>query len=148
MQTADSLPLMIAPADETRTGEPWHVLVVDDDLELSMLYQELLGAHGYRVSTAGNGVQAIKRLAESRIDAILCDLDMPELAGDLFYLQTCRSLPSMTKRFIFVTGNAHDPLYESFLRNVKAPVLPKPVSVEDMLETLKLVLPAESPVEA
>ena len=139
---------MIAPANGTRTRRTWHVLVVDDDLELSVLYQELLVTHGYRVSMAGNGVQALKRLAESRIDAILCDLNMPELAGDLFYLQICRSMPNMARRFIFVTGNTHDPLYESFLKNVKAPVLSKPVSLEDMLETLQSVLPEESPVAA
>ena len=52
---------MIATPNRTVALENNHVLVVDDDIELSLLYQGLLQAHGYRVSTAANGAQALKR---------------------------------------------------------------------------------------
>jgi CheY-like chemotaxis protein len=117
-----------------------HVLVVDDDIELALMFQSLLEVHDYQATTAANGVQALKQLRESEVDAILCDLSMPELSGDLFYDEVGRVRPHLLKRFIFITGNADNPLYETFLRRVKAPVLAKPVSLERLLEVLKAVL--------
>ena len=119
-----------------------HVLIVDDDIELVLTYQALLQIHGYRVSTAGDGAQALKLVLNSDVDAVLCDLNMPELSGDLFYLETARARPHLLKRFIFVTGNANDPLYATFLKKVKAPVLAKPVSIDHLLGKLKAVFSA------
>lgn len=119
-----------------------HVLVVDDDLELALTYQALLQVHNYRASTAGDGVQALKLVLNGDVDAVLCDLTMPELPGDLFYIAVSRARPQLLKRFIFVTANADNPLYETFLKSVKAPVLAKPVSFDRLLEELKAVLAA------
>jgi CheY-like chemotaxis protein len=121
-----------------------HVLVVDDDIQLALTLQALLQVHGYRVSTAADGVQALKLILHSDVDAVLCDLHMPELTGDLFYIEVGRARPHLLKRFIFITGNADDPLYETFLRSVKAPVLPKPVSIDRLLGKLKAVLGSEA----
>ena len=117
-----------------------HVLVVDDDIELAFTYQALLQLRGYRVSTAANGAQALKLVLNSDVDAILCDLSMPELAGDLFYIAVGRVRPQLTNRFIFVTANADNPLYETFLKSVKVPVIAKPVSFDRLLERLKAVI--------
>jgi CheY-like chemotaxis protein len=117
-----------------------HVLIVDDDLELALTYQELLQAHGYEASTAANGREALELVLHSRVDAILCDLSMPELAGDLFYREVARVRPGLLKRFVFLTANADNPLYETFLKGVTAPVIAKPASVDGVLETLATVL--------
>ena len=119
-----------------------HILVVDDDIELALTWQALLQVHDYRASTAANGAQALKLVMNSDVDAILCDLSMPELAGDLFYIEVGRARPQLLRRFIFVTGNAENPLYETFLKSVKAPVLSKPISFDRLLEKLKAVLGA------
>jgi two-component system NtrC family sensor kinase len=120
-----------------------HVLVVDDDIELSLTYQALLQVHGYRVSTAADGSQALKLVLRGDVDAILCDLQLPELTGDLFYVEVGRARPHLLRRFIFITGNADDPIYETFLKNVKAPVLCKPVSIDHLLGKLQAVLGSE-----
>ena len=116
-----------------------HILVVDDDLELALTYQASLQARDYRASTAANGAEALKVVVNSQVDAIICDLTMPELAGDLFYVAVGRIQPELRKRFIFVTGNANNPLYETFLKNVKAPVLSKPISIDSLLEKLQAI---------
>jgi CheY-like chemotaxis protein len=121
-----------------------HVLVVDDDIQLALTFQALLQVHGYRVSTAADGAQALKLVLNSDVDVILCDLQMPELTGDLFYLEVGRVRPHLLKRFIFITGKAHEPFYETFLKSVKVPVLPKPVSVDRLLGKLNAVLASEA----
>ncbi len=58
-----------------------HLLVVDDDpltLEIAQLSLELAG---WQVTTADNGVEAIKRAVEVQPDAILMDVMMPEMDG-------------------------------------------------------------------
>jgi len=122
-----------------------HVLVVDDDIQLALTYQAILQAHGYEVSTVGNGAQALKLVLRQEVDAILCDLSMPELSGDLFYLEVGRARPHLLKRFIFVTANADNPLYETFLKRIRACVLAKPVSIDRLLAKLRAALaPATS----
>jgi two-component system C4-dicarboxylate transport response regulator DctD len=117
-----------------------HVLVVDDDIELALQFQELLEVHGYRVSTVADGGEALKLVLQDNVDAIVCDLSMPELPGDLFYREIGRARPQLLRRFIFLTGNVDNPLYETFLKNVSAPVLPKPASMDRLLEKLAAVL--------
>ncbi len=121
-------------------GNGKHILVVDDDIELALTYQALLQVHDYRASTAANGLEALKLVRNSDVDAILCDLNMPELAGDLFYSEVGRARPQLLKHFIFLTAYADNPLYQTFLNSVKAPVLAKPVSFDRLLEKLKAVL--------
>ena len=117
-----------------------HVLVVDDDIELALMYQALLQLHGYQVSTAANGVEALKLILNGDVAAILCDLSMPELTGDLFYREVGLVCPQLLKRFIFLTANANDPLYETFLKSVPASVLSKPTSMDRLLEKLAVIL--------
>src|SRR5271169_294601 len=113
-----------------RPANSKHVLVVDDDIELTRTWQELLHAHDYRASTAVSGVEALKLVMSCDVDAVLCDLSMPELAGNLFYFAVGRVRPQLLKRFIFVTANAENPLYETFLKTVKTPAFAKPVSFD------------------
>jgi CheY-like chemotaxis protein len=122
-----------------------HVLVVDDDIELALTYQELLQAHAYQASTAANGREALKLVLHSDVDAILCDLSMPELAGDLFYHEVGCARPQLLKRFVFLTANADNPLYETFLKSITAPVITKPASLDSVLEKLAAVLFSPAP---
>ena len=116
------------------------VLLVDDDIELLLTWQELLQAHNYETSTAEDGAQALKLMKDQEVDAILCDLDMPGLSGDLFYIEVGRARPQLLKRFIFITGNAGNPAYDQFLQSTRATVAAKPVSIDLLLENLQAVL--------
>ena len=116
------------------------VLVVDDDEVLSLIFQQLLEAYDYEVITAANGALALKQILTQDVDAILCDLRMPELEGDLFYSTVERMKPHLCRRFIFITGAAEDPKYRTFLSQVKSPVLRKPVVSANLLEELRRLL--------
>ena len=116
-----------------------HILLVDDDLELVQTCKELIEAHGYEVSTASNGVLAIKHFLNHDVDAIVCDLKMPELEGDMFYAAIERIQPGLHKRFIFITGVADDPTFKMFISKVKSPVLRKPVPIDKLLAEIKRV---------
>jgi two-component system cell cycle sensor histidine kinase/response regulator CckA len=116
------------------------VLVVDDDLELTLIYQHLLEAYNYEVSTASDGILALKQVLHQDVDAVLCDLRMPELEGDLFYGAVERAKPDLCRRFIFITGVADDPKYQPFLSQMKSPILRKPVPPAKLLAELQKLL--------
>src|ERR1700676_1216549 len=104
--------------DQLSTEKKKHVLVVDDNLELARTYQELFQAFGYEVTLASNGLEALKFLMDHTVDAVLCDLTMPDLEGDMFHLTVRRVYPELGGRFVFVTGHHGNPKFENFLKNV------------------------------
>lgn len=56
---------------------PYHILVVEDDLVSRMTLSSYFEAAGYRVSQAGHGKAMMKCLADSPIDLILLDINLP-----------------------------------------------------------------------
>jgi CheY-like chemotaxis protein len=134
---------MVTQAQDGGAGRPAaakHILVVDDNVELAQTFQELLQLHGYRVTVAHDGVQALKLLVQAEVDAVVCDLSMPHLEGDMFHNAAAHVRPELSERFIFVTGHAGNPKYEPFLKRVNARVLYKPVQINDLLGALQGVL--------
>jgi CheY-like chemotaxis protein len=57
------------------------VLVVEDDVDLATLLHMILLDAGYAVRTAGDGAQALARVAERMPALILLDMRMPVMNG-------------------------------------------------------------------
>jgi CheY-like chemotaxis protein len=57
------------------------VLVVEDEVGVRRVLARLLGEKGFRTIEAGNGREAIERLAEETPAAIIIDLFMPIMSG-------------------------------------------------------------------
>lgn len=60
---------------------PHHVLVVDDEPDITALVAYHLAKAGYRVTTAATGAEAIKAAEEQGPDMIVLDLMLPQLSG-------------------------------------------------------------------
>jgi CheY-like chemotaxis protein len=58
------------------------ILVVEDDPQLRAYYRSLLTLEGYIVLTAEDGVDALERVEEHQIGAVVLDLGLPRLAGE------------------------------------------------------------------
>jgi len=117
-----------------------HVLVVEDNLELAASYKELLEIQGYDVSLSPNGAEALKHVMIHPTDAVVCDLQMPRLEGDLFYATIERAQPALARRFVFITGMAEDDRYREFVAHVQSPVLRKPIQVTALLADVARVM--------
>jgi DNA-binding response OmpR family regulator len=57
------------------------VLIVDDELPLVRLLTQAFRQEGFQVSTAGNGIECMNKVAGFRPDVILMDIMMPRLDG-------------------------------------------------------------------
>jgi len=58
-----------------------HILVVDDDQAHATMLKTLLAGWGYRVSTAGDGDQALERVRQQAFDLVLMDIRMLKMSG-------------------------------------------------------------------
>src|SRR5688572_7206773 len=61
------------------------VLVVDDDPAVIRMVSLSLMTDGFDVSTAGDGIEGLERLASQIFDVIVLDLQMPRMDGRTFF---------------------------------------------------------------
>ena len=69
------------------------VLAVDDEKNSRMLLLKILAANNYEPIEASNGIEALKKIEESKPDIIISDIMMPEMDG----FQLCRELKKNEK---------------------------------------------------
>ena len=116
------------------------ILIVDDEPGIRDVLQEALGASGYRVDTASNGLEAVDRIKSGRYDAIISDLGMPEMDGERFYETVRDADPRLAKRIIFVTGDTVSPKSRDFLDATGNRWLAKPFNILDVEEVVSSLL--------
>jgi CheY-like chemotaxis protein len=116
------------------------ILLVEDDVAFAEIVKEYLESYGYSVTIASDGVQGLKRVMEKDFDVVLCDLMMPNLPGDMFYVAVERVKPQLARRFIFITGHQNNPKISEFIKKVRALTLFKPFEMHVLLETILTAL--------
>jgi len=117
-----------------------NILLVDDDIELADTLKELLESRNFIVTKVNNGLEALREVINFDFDVIICDLLMPEMPGDMFYLAVQKTKPLLCKRFLFITGHSDNPKVEAFLKRVDGIALFKPVLMDELVEMISLVL--------
>jgi DNA-binding response OmpR family regulator len=117
-----------------------NILLVDDDEALADTLKLLLESRNFIVTTSHNGAEALREVLAFDFDVIICDMLMPKMAGDMFYLAVQKTKPEMAKRFLFVTGHADNPKVNSFLKSIDGLVVFKPVLTEELVRMISLVL--------
>ena len=80
------------------------VLLLEDEVQFAQLLKDYIESYNYSVTVAPDGVQGMKRVMEKDFDVIICDLLMPHLPGDMFYVGVERVKPHLARRFIFISS--------------------------------------------
>ncbi len=60
---------------------PPHLLIVDDEADLTSLFKGFFESLGYRVSVAHDGAAALDMDTQDPADAVITDLTMPRMDG-------------------------------------------------------------------
>ena len=113
------------------------ILVVDDDRQLASALQWILADANFLVDVAFDGEEAILKVTAHEYDAVICDLKMPKLRGDEFYLKARELRPAVSDRFIFITGYATDPMLRSFLVENEVKFLVKPFPIKGLISCVQ-----------
>ena len=85
------------------------ILIVDDDPSIRRLIAATLeDVSGYRMTEAGDGLQAVERARDARPEIVFLDIEMPRLNG----IETCRRLRSepatADATIVMLTGDSDD----------------------------------------
>ncbi len=114
-----------------------HILIVDDHAEIRELLKRFLSEHDYRASTASNGAEMKKVLADAAIDLIILDLMMPGEDG----LTLCRNLRTESRiPVIMLTAMGEDTDRIIGLEMGADDYLAKPFNPRELLARIKAVL--------
>ena len=82
-----------------------HILIADDNEALRQPLKILLELNGYRVTVAGDGVEALAAALSDRPDVIVSDIAMPKMDGYLLCHAWMQDADLRAIPFIFYTAN-------------------------------------------
>ena len=121
-----------------------HLLIVDDDRQLTAFLERFLAKHGYRATSAGTGAQARTLLARKSFDLIVLDLILPDIDG----LEIARELRRETRTPIIML-TARDEVYDRIvgLEIGADDYLTKPYEPRELLARIKAVLRRANPLD-
>jgi CheY-like chemotaxis protein len=109
------------------------VLVADDNRGFAELLRALLEDAGHNVVTAYSGLAAIAAVEQNPIDVAVLDVLIPEISGDAVAQRLRQSQPGLP--IALMTGSGSD-----FTKGQGLPVLHKPFTKEDLIETVDRLL--------
>jgi two-component system OmpR family response regulator len=119
------------------TGTPPKILCVDDDPYLADLLHYALGRDGYEIVVAGDGATALRLVQTDPPDAVLLDLDLPDING----LTLCGQLRRLGRMpIIMLTGSNSDTAMIQGFEQGADDYVAKPFSMEILSYRIQAVL--------
>jgi PAS domain S-box-containing protein len=137
------LPLATAPAPELPVQSTAaisladrRILVVDDNLNAATALTELLSLRGCHARAATSGGEALAAAGEEPFDAILLDLDLPDVTG--YEVATrLRSQPATSHLLLIaVSGFGDEQARDRSRRSGIDHHMVKPVEIDDLLQVI------------
>ncbi len=121
-------------------GEPFHILVVDDDTRLRELLRRYLTQEGLRVTSAMDAADASAKLATILFDLMVCDVMMPGEDGFSLMrrLRQDRKLKNLPVLFLTARNEAQDRI--TGLEAGSDDYLVKPFEPKELLLRIQAIL--------
>jgi nitrogen-specific signal transduction histidine kinase/ActR/RegA family two-component response regulator len=118
------------------------LLIVDDEAHVGEAMARMLESDHVSV-VATSGQEAMQILEEdTRFDAIISDLMMPDITGMDLHDWLVERHPFLARRMLFITGGAFTPRAKEFLNRVKNPRLEKPFDPHSLRAWLRQIVSA------
>lgn len=119
-----------------QTGK--RIMIVDDEERIRNILAAILEDENYEVVTAGDGIEALNKLADFKPQVTIVDLQMPRMNG----LETIAQLKQLDSRVVPIILTAHGTI-QSAVQTTKEGVydyLTKPFDNEQMIMVVKRAL--------
>jgi two-component system, sensor histidine kinase and response regulator len=113
-----------------------HILVAEDNKINQRVAQDLLTRAGMQVTIANNGKEAVELAKHIDFDAILMDIQMPEMNGYEATQTICRNTLKVQPPIIAMTANAMSGDREKCLAAGMSDHVAKPIEPKILFETL------------
>jgi len=116
----------------------FHILIVEDDKELSELFSTILIKSGYKTSSAKDGVEALDVLDKEYIDLIISDIMMPNMDG-FELIQAIRDAQFNLPVLMITAKESFQDKQHGFLLGIDDYMV-KPVNVNEMVLRVGAIL--------
>ena len=116
------------------------VLVVDDEPEIRKAMEGLLKYLGYRTDFASSGIEGLEKYRTFKPDAVLMDLNMPDMDGVSSIEEILKHDPSAN---ISIFSGYNQEAVDNLSANAKAAIkdfVSKPIGLEDLSSLLERML--------
>jgi excisionase family DNA binding protein len=121
---------------QDKQGQPT-VLVVDDDPDLQELFKAFLKKIGFSRVVVGTAKDAISSLRKQKFDLMFLDLQLPDAPGDQVYKTAKQIDPDLN--VIVITGYPDSEMLDRILQISPVTVLKKPLKIEQLNQTVKIL---------
>lgn len=141
----------IAPADSAGSlkgnvalGKGQHILMAEDDPDLSRLVRGELESLGYRVTAVDNAAKALEVLAQvPDVDLLFSDIIMPgTMNGRSLAREAQKTYPKL--RVLLTSGYAGEPPLAQDRTQPEIRILSKPYRIRDLAEAVQTALAGQS----
>ena len=121
---------------QDKQGQPT-VLVVDDDPDLQELFKAFLKKIGFSRVVVGTAKDAISSLRKQKFDLMFLDLQLPDAPGDQVFKTAKQIDPDLN--VIVITGYPDSEMLDRILQISPVPVLKKPLQIQQLNQTVRIL---------
>jgi two-component system sensor histidine kinase ChiS len=115
---------------------PVRILVADDEVHMRRVVTMFLERAGYAVETASNGKEALDAILKSPPDALLTDINMPQMTGQQLCQALQEQLPERKFPIFVMTSMTERESREWQTKLPNSSLLEKPVSMRVLISDL------------
>lgn len=112
-------------------------LLADDEEDIIEVVQDRLEACGFSVTTAANGLEAMKKFAAGKFDGVFLDVKMPEMTG-IEVLEEIRKSDKTLPVIILTSSTSRDAAVASLAKGANEYVL-KPFEWEELKSKIEKI---------
>jgi len=91
----------------TRTREPEHILIVDDEPVILQILTAVFEGDAYRLTTVGTGAQALQVIETQGCDLLITDKNLPDLNG-MALLRACKERDPLSEVIVITAYGSLD----------------------------------------
>ncbi len=115
------------------------ILVVDDSPSIVTSLSKILELNGFRVDSAFNGSDALRKIHRHNYDLVICDIEMPGISG-LDFLERVRREYERDLDVILMTGFLEQDYFLQAIRLGASDFIRKPVESEHIIHAIQTIL--------
>ena len=112
------------------------ILIVEDDKNQRLLYEQELGLEGYEVVTASDGKDALEKAQEQLPDLIVMDINMPKMDG----IETMGKILGTNKEIPVIINTAYSNYKDNFMSWAADAYIVKSSDLSELKNTVKEIL--------
>ena len=112
------------------------LLIVDDDVNQGLLYEQELEDEGYEVDIVNSGKEALELVKKNSYDLLVLDIGMPEMDG----LETLARLLGIDNKIPVILNTAYPSYKDNFMSWAADAYVVKSMDLTELKEKIKEAL--------